>query len=92
MIEAEFGFFQVQGKGAPVDAVELGQAVFCKAPEAFDAVDVVGSEGELIVAVVDPMMACVAQIDQSVVAASFTTALSRGESLVDPNMEHRLRQ
>ena len=34
MIEAEFGFFQMEGKGALADAMELGEAVLGVAPKA----------------------------------------------------------
>jgi hypothetical protein len=56
VIEAEFGFFQREGKGALADAMELGEAVLGVAPKALDAVDMVGPESELVVAVVDPSM------------------------------------
>lgn len=68
MIEAEFGFFQVEREGIFVDAMELGEAVPGVAPKALDAVDMVGTESELVVAVVDPAMPGKVQIDESVVA------------------------
>ena len=68
MVKAKFCFLQMERKGIPVDAVELGEPVFGISPEALDAIDVVRSQGELVVAMIDSMMACVAEIDQAVVA------------------------
>jgi hypothetical protein len=62
VIEAEFGFFQVERKGVFSNAMELCKAVLGVAPETLDAVDVVRTESELVVTVVDPAMPGVAQI------------------------------
>ena len=51
MIEAELCFFEMEVEGMFGDAVELEQAAFSEAPEAFDAVDVLRSAGELVVGV-----------------------------------------
>lgn len=40
-------------KGAFLHAMELGKAVFCVAPKALDSVNVVWSECELVVAMID---------------------------------------
>src|SRR5271169_3233036 len=48
-------------------AFELGEADLGEAPEAFDAVDVYGAVGELVVSVVDAQVA-IAEINQAVVA------------------------
>ena len=52
------------------DAVELGEPSFGEAPEGLDAVDMhTVALGEFMLAVVDPQMLVVADIDESVVAA-----------------------
>jgi len=68
MIEAELTFLEVQRKSRLGDAVEAGQAGLGVGPEALDAVDVAAVGGELVLAVVDPQVFGVAQIDQAVVA------------------------
>ena len=49
-------------------ALELGQPDLGQAPEAFDAVDMDGSPGELVAGMIDTDVA-IAEIDQAVVAA-----------------------
>ena len=48
--------------------MKLLQAMFSKAPEALDTVDVVRATGELILSMVDSVMLRVADINQSVIA------------------------
>jgi hypothetical protein len=69
MIEAELCFFEMEVEGMFGDAVELEQAAFGEAPEAFDAVDVLWSAGELVVGVADPEVLVEAEIDQAVVTS-----------------------
>src|SRR6266581_8064968 len=69
MIEAELCFFEMEVEGMFGDAVELEQAAFSEAPEAFDAVDVLRSAGELVVGVADPEVLVEAEIDQAVVTS-----------------------
>ncbi len=69
MIEAELCFFEMEVEGMFGDAVELKQAAFREAPEAFDAVDVLRSAGELVVGVADPEVLVEAEIDQAVVTS-----------------------
>ena len=68
MIEAKFRFLEVERKGLFAYAMKLCHAVFCKAPKAFDAVDVVRSDGKFVVAVKDAKMTFVAEVDQAIVA------------------------
>ena len=53
VVEAKFSFLQMQGESLPAQAMELGQSSFGIAPETLDTVDVVGTEGKLVVAMVD---------------------------------------
>ena len=46
---------------------KLHQTYFGKAPEAFDAVDMVGADGEFILTVLDSIMLLIAQIDDAVI-------------------------
>jgi hypothetical protein len=69
MIEAEFGFFEMQVEGSCRHAIELGQSSFCIAPEALDSIDVSFSIGELIGTVIDPQMLAKTDIDQSIIAS-----------------------
>ena len=41
VIESEFAFLEMQIEGVVVNAVELGESSFGRAPEGLDAVDVV---------------------------------------------------
>ena len=69
MVETELGFFEMEVEGMFWDAVELEQAAFGEAPEAFDSVDVVRSADELVLSVADPEVLVEAEINQSVVAS-----------------------
>jgi hypothetical protein len=69
MIEAELCFFEMEVEGMFGDAVELEQAAFSEAPEAFDAVDVLWSAGELVVGVADSEVLVEAEIDQAIVTS-----------------------
>lgn len=53
VVEAEFALLQMRVEGLLRQSVGLGQAAIGKASEAFDAVDVVGSFSEVVVAVAD---------------------------------------
>ena len=54
MVETELGFLEVEVEGPTGDSLELGEAMLGEGPEALDAVDVVRTNGELIVAMVNP--------------------------------------
>ena len=69
VIEAEFAFFQVMKKLVGTKAVELLHTTFGKGPEALDAIDMIGADGKLIIAMIDTKMLCKTDIDKSVVAA-----------------------
>ena len=69
MIEAEFGFLEMQVEGSCRHAIELGQSSFCIAPETFDSIDVSFSIGELIGTVIDPQMLVKSDIDQTIIAS-----------------------
>ena len=68
MIEAKFGFLQMEKKGVCGDAVELRQTTFGEAPETLDAIDMVLTHGKLMSLVIHPEMFLISHVDQSVVA------------------------
>jgi len=70
MVEPELALFQMQAEGMFGNAVELRQPAFGKAPERLNAIDVMLSSGEFVVAVADPEMLVKADVHQPVVAAS----------------------
>ena len=57
----------MQVEGGFSHAAKLHQANFGKAPEAFDAVNMVGADGKFIVRVVDSIVLLIAQIDDAVI-------------------------
>ena len=63
VLEAPFGFLEVQVEGVPKQALEHCQTDLCQAPEAFDAVDVNGAVGELVLGMIDAEVT-VTEIDQ----------------------------
>lgn len=67
VIESKLTFFEVQIEGRFSHTAELYETNFSEGPEAFDAVDVVGSESKKILAVVDAVVLFVAQIDQGMI-------------------------
>ena len=67
MVETEFGLLEMKVKGMSGDAIELEQATFGEAPKAFDAVDVMRSASEFVLAMIDAKMLVEAQINQTVV-------------------------
>ena len=68
MIVSPFGFFQVQTESVFGQALELGEADFRHAPEAFDSIYMDRPSCELVLGMVDAAMP-VAEVDQSVIAA-----------------------
>ena len=56
---------QVEGRFS--HAAKLYESNFSKAPEAFDTVDVVRSDGEFILGMIDAIMLLVTQIDYAIV-------------------------
>ena len=69
VVEAKFGFFQMEQELVAADAIELLHPAFSEGPEALDTVDVVGASGELTVGVIDPKMFRVPDIDEAAVTA-----------------------
>jgi len=67
-VEPELALFQMQVKGMFGNAVELRQPAFGKAPERLNAIDVMLSSDEFVVAVVDPEMLVKADVHQPIVA------------------------
>ena len=53
----------MQVEGGTMHSAELHKADLCKAPEAFDAVDMGRTANEFVAAMVDPVMLLVPQID-----------------------------
>ena len=56
---------QVEGRFS--HTAKLYESNFGKAPEAFDAIDVVRSDGEFILGMIDSIVLLVAQIDYAIV-------------------------
>jgi hypothetical protein len=69
LVESELCFFEVEVEGMFGDAIELEQASFGEAPEAFDPIDMVLPASEFVVGVVDPEVLVEAEIDQAIVAS-----------------------
>jgi len=67
-VEPELALFQIQVKGMFGNAVELRQPAFGNAPERLNAIDVMLSSDEFVVAVVDPELLVKADVHQPVVA------------------------
>ena len=67
MVESKLSFFEMQIEGTLGQAIELGHASLCIAPETFDTVDVAFARGELIGPVVDTENLVKADIDQAIV-------------------------
>lgn len=67
MVKAELAFFKVQVDGVSGDALSLGKAMFGEGPEGFDAVDAAVTADELVIAIVDPEVLGVADINQALV-------------------------
>ena len=66
MIEPPLRLFQVQVERVVGEAVELRQAPFGKAPEAFDAVDVLCAADKFVRRMIEPIMLRIADIHQAV--------------------------
>ena len=81
MIEAEFGLFQAQQKGAFGHAFELLEAGFGKAPEGLDAVDVRSANHKFVLPVAGAKVAVEAPVHQPVVAAAVPTVRPRPSAL-----------
>ena len=69
IIESKLTFFEVQVEGGFSHTAELHQAYFGKAPEAFDAVNMVGTDGKLVFRMVNAIVLLIAQINDAVVGA-----------------------
>jgi len=67
VVEAELALFEVQVEGVSGNALGLGEAMFSEGPEGFDAVDVAVAADELVIAMVDPEVFSIADIDQAMV-------------------------
>ena len=88
MVEAKFGLFEMKVKGMSGDAVELEQATFGEAPKALDAVDVMRSASEFVLAMIDAKMLIETQINQPVVPSP-TVGVQHGFGS-DSATNHRL--
>ena len=67
MVEAEFGFFEVEVKRLLGHAVEFGEPAFGVAPEALDTVDMPLPTSEFICAVIDSKMFVETDVHQAVI-------------------------
>ena len=56
IIESKLTFFEVLVTGGFSHTAKLHQAYFGKAPEAFDAVNVISADGKFIVRMIDPIV------------------------------------
>jgi len=69
VIEAKFAFFEMQIEVLAADAAPFRQAGFRRAPEALDAIDMDASAADKhVIAVLDPEVFAVAEVDQAIVA------------------------
>ena len=68
IVEAPFAFFKMQVKRMIGHTVELLEASFCKAPKAFNAINMMCSNDKLIAAMFNPKMPSVADIHQTIIA------------------------
>ena len=67
IIESKLTFFKVQVEGGLSHTAKLYQAYFGKAPEAFDAVNVIVADGKFIVRMIDSIVLLIAKIDDAVI-------------------------
>jgi hypothetical protein len=67
MIEPKFAFLQMQIEGASRDSIELLEPPFSIAPEALNAVDVMFSTHELVLAMIDSEVLRISNINQAVI-------------------------
>ncbi len=79
VIETPFGFLEVGKEGNGANAAQSGQAAFGVAPERLDAIDVAAPPGELIGAVMNPIM-FVAFENQAVVSAP---SIGKDDAFID---------
>ena len=56
MVEGKFRFLQMPIERFPGAPIDSGQPSFCKAPERFDPIDVIGNLREFILTVMDSKM------------------------------------
>ena len=66
MVPTPFRFLEVKKKVVGSDAAQFGEAEFGETPDAFDAIDVVFSAGELILVMVDAVVLVAAQDEAGV--------------------------
>lgn len=90
VIESKLTFFEVQIEGRFSHAAELYDTDFSEGPEAFDAVDMVGSEGEKVLAVIDAVVLLVAQIDQGMIGPKAVGM--DGRLLINLAFENRIKR
>ena len=69
IIESKLTFFKVQVEGGFSHAAKLYESNFGKAPEAFDTVDVVRSDGKFVLGMVYAIVLLVAEMDYAVIRA-----------------------
>lgn len=71
MIKTKFAFFQMQVKLIGTKAVKLLHSAFGKGPKTFDAINMNGAIGKLVIAMINTKMFCKSDINQTVVTAPF---------------------
>ena len=69
IIESKLTFFKVQVEGRFSHTAKLYEPNFGKAPEAFDTVDVVSSDGEFVLGMIYAIVLLVTEMDYAVVRA-----------------------
>ena len=85
LVESGLCFFEVEVEGMFGDVIELEQASFGEAPDAFDPIDRVLPASEFVVGVVDPEVLVEAEIDQAIVASP-TVGMEDGFRFTLPRM------
>ncbi len=90
MIKTIKRFFQVQIKSLLRDSIEFLQASFGRRPKTFDAVNRRRAIHKFIGTVINPQMFCIADINQSIVAAPLVRVNYRVHR--DTPANHRLQR
>ena len=66
MVEPKLTLFQIQVEGAGGHAADTNQTRFCMTPKTFNPVDVVTDLGKFVLAVIDPKVLAITNIDQPI--------------------------
>ena len=68
MIKTELVFFEVQVESVLRDTIELSQSSFSETPKRLNAIDMIRTFNELIIAMIDPQVLVKADVYQAIIA------------------------